>query len=345
VIAERKNEVCSGSNAALVVPKWMKRVLIFAAIYNLSWGAFAILFPMTLFRATGFNPLPIYPEFWQCIGMIVGVYGIGYAIASRDPVRHWPIVLVGLLGKLAGPIGFASSVAAGRLPLALGWTIITNDLIWWIPFTMILWRSAQTHQANYHLMLVTPPPKPLDPMGRMISQLGATMTELSRRTPVLVVFLRHSGCTFCREALSNLASQRQQIEATGTRIALVHMGYEEPVELLERYKLNDLHCFRDPVCALYESFGLEMGKFLQLFGFKVWLRAIRAWISGHGIGSLNGNGFRMPGTFLIHRGEIVRSFRNETAGDRPDYVELSSMPEQKRDAPPTLGSPNDAVTA
>jgi hypothetical protein len=84
--------------------------------------------------------VPTYPQLWQCIGMIVGVYGIGYAIAAFDPWRHWPIVLVGLLGKLLGPIGLAQAVAEGTLPLAFGWTNLTNDLIWWVPFGLILWR-------------------------------------------------------------------------------------------------------------------------------------------------------------------------------------------------------------
>ena len=45
------------------------------------------------------------------MGMIVGVYGIGYLIAARDPRTHWPIVLVGLLGKVFGPIGFVALLA------------------------------------------------------------------------------------------------------------------------------------------------------------------------------------------------------------------------------------------
>ncbi len=323
----------------------MRKVLIAAAVYNLAWGAFAIIFPMALFRITGFDPLPLYPEFWQCIGMIVGVYGIGYGIAARDPFRHWPIVLVGLLGKVAGPIGFASSVYSGKLPLALGWTILTNDLIWWFPFCVILWRAAQARQADQHLITVSPPVKPIDPMGRMLSQFGSSMTELSRRNPVLVVFLRHSGCTFCREALFDIASQRQQIEANGTQIALVHMGYEEPTDLLERNQLTDVHCFRDPVCALYEAFGLEMGGFRQLFGLKVWMRGFNAWISGHGIGALNGNGFRMPGTFLIHRGKIVRSFRHATSADRPDYVQLATLPVESIDSIPPTEPLSGPVTA
>jgi hypothetical protein len=115
----------------------MRLTLQAAGIYNLVWGTFVILFPHTLFRWAGMPPIN-YPEIWQCLGMIVGVYGIGYLIASRNPVRHWPIVLVGLLGKVFGPIGMLWSITTHQLPLAAGWVCMTNDLIWWVPFTLIL---------------------------------------------------------------------------------------------------------------------------------------------------------------------------------------------------------------
>ncbi len=112
-------------------------VLKIAAYYNLIWGALIIFFPHALFDFAGL-PRMNYPGVWQCVGMIVGVYGIGYYVAASDPVRHWPIVLVGFLGKIFGPIGFLQSLYLGVFNLKFGMTIITNDLIWWIPFYLIL---------------------------------------------------------------------------------------------------------------------------------------------------------------------------------------------------------------
>lgn len=40
-----------------------------------------ILFPNAWFDFLNMSR-PNYPQLWQCIGMIVGVYGIGYGIAS-----------------------------------------------------------------------------------------------------------------------------------------------------------------------------------------------------------------------------------------------------------------------
>jgi small multidrug resistance pump len=120
--------------------RWMSIVLVAAGVYNLAWGAAVILFPGAIFRITGAEA-PNYPSIWQCVGMMVGVFGIGYLIAARDPLRHWPIVLVGLLGKVCGPIGFVFTASRGELPWLWGLTILSNDLIWWAPFAAILWRA------------------------------------------------------------------------------------------------------------------------------------------------------------------------------------------------------------
>jgi len=119
---------------------WLK----FAALYNVFWGTWVILFPFHLFDLTGATR-PNYPEIWQCVGMIVGVYGIGYWIAAKNPVVHWPIVLVGLLGKILGPIGFVGAIAKGVFPPLFGVTIVFNDLIWWIPFAQILWMARKNN--------------------------------------------------------------------------------------------------------------------------------------------------------------------------------------------------------
>ena len=119
---------------------WRSRVLAAAALYNILWGAWVVLFPDHLFGLVGME-LPAYPMIWQSVGMIVGVYGLGYGIAAFDPDRHWPIVLVGFLGKIFGPVGFVYHFALGNFPAAFWWVTLFNDLIWIIPFALILWRA------------------------------------------------------------------------------------------------------------------------------------------------------------------------------------------------------------
>ena len=121
------------------------KTLIAAGIYNLIYGAYLVLFPNHFFTITGMD-LPRYIEFWQCIGMIVGVYGLGYLLAARDPIKHYPIVLVGFLGKVFGPIGFIGALVKQTLPVQFGYMIIFNDLIWWAPFFLLLKSAYKEHQ-------------------------------------------------------------------------------------------------------------------------------------------------------------------------------------------------------
>ncbi len=82
-------------------PAWARRVLWAAAVYNVAFGAWAVVWPAQWFELGGMD-VPAKLFVWQCVGMIVGVYGVGYACAAARPLRHWPIVLVGFLGKVFG---------------------------------------------------------------------------------------------------------------------------------------------------------------------------------------------------------------------------------------------------
>jgi hypothetical protein len=56
-------------------------------------------------------------------------------------------VLVGFLGKIFGPIGFAQALLKGSLPPSFGVILLSNDLIWWIPFGLIL-LSVWKHESQ-----------------------------------------------------------------------------------------------------------------------------------------------------------------------------------------------------
>ncbi|MEY3385794.1 MAG: hypothetical protein RIR53_605 [Bacteroidota bacterium] len=70
--------------------------------------------------------------------MVIGLYGLAYYWASFDYVRHWPIVAIGMMGKVFGPIGYVFNILMGTAPVLFGYTLITNDLLWWAPFVMML---------------------------------------------------------------------------------------------------------------------------------------------------------------------------------------------------------------
>lgn len=310
-------------NQDAATPTWMGLVLVAAAAYNFLWGAWVVLDPGAIFRLSGLAP-PAYPQIWQCVGMIVGVYGVGYAIAATAPLRHWPIVLVGLLGKIFGPLGFAGAALAGELPLSWGWTILTNDLVWWVPFGLILLAARRAATAGRSAGDVSRPSVELA-LRLARCQTGESLLSLSRSRPRLVVCLRHLGCTFCRESLGDLAGLRSELERSGTGIVLVHPGTDDrAAELFATYGLEDLPRFGDPDRVLYRALGLARGSLLQLAGPRVFWRAFVATLRGHRAGRTGGDVRQMPGVFLVDHGRLVEAFRHRDVAERPDYLQIAA---------------------
>lgn len=165
-------------------------------------------------------------------------------------------------------------------------------------------------------------------LDRWSTSRGEGLGTLSERTPVLLVFLRHAGCTFCREALADLARQRVRIEKAGIHIVLVHMSSRERFrQFAGGYKLDDLDHITNPNRDLYRAFGLKRGSLRQLFGLEVWKRGVKAGIQdGHGIGATEGDAMQMPGAFLLHEGKVIRSHRHHLASDRPNYFLFCALP-------------------
>ena len=161
-------------------------------------------------------------------------------------------------------------------------------------------------------------------LQNMISNHGDSIMDSSRKGNVLLVFLRHFGCTFCKEALKELSGLRSSEMIKNAELILVHMSTEEIAsKYFEKYHLEDLPRVSDPECRFYRHFGLSKGTFNQLFGFRSWIRGIEAGIiKGYGFGRQIGDGFQMPGVFLISKGRVLSEYKHKYASDKPDYLSM-----------------------
>ena len=130
--------------------RWLRA----AAAYNAAWGAANVLWPKRALRALGVSE-PEPPFAWQTVGMMVASYAPAYWWASRDPLRRAPLVVVGLTGKVLGPVGFVWAVKTRRLPLRFGLTIAANDLVWWPAFAAVL-RDAAADAGGWRAFLAKP---------------------------------------------------------------------------------------------------------------------------------------------------------------------------------------------
>lgn len=122
-----------------MIPRRRLHRLIFVAagLYNLAWGLWTALEPQWLSRVAGIAMTDAQQGF-AGLGMVVGLYGILYLEVARIPERGWVPAAVGLAGKVLGPMGVGWLVVTSRWPAQALVVIVTNDLLWWAPFTLYL---------------------------------------------------------------------------------------------------------------------------------------------------------------------------------------------------------------
>ena len=146
---------------------------------------------------------------------------------------------------------------------------------------------------------------------------------LTERSPALVVFLRSFGCTFCREAMADVAAVRNDIRAIGAEVAFVHGGSAvEADRWFAKYGLSEVTRISDPALAHYRAFGLGRTSVQTLVDPKVWTRGAVCALS-HGFGAQTAEMMRqLPGIFVVQGDRILAEYRHRSPADRPDYLRL-----------------------
>jgi hypothetical protein len=258
------------------------------------------------------------------IRVALGLLGLGFLAAHRHPVRHWPVVLQALgagLALLGTAAWSGGSPGVRTLDGLLGLLLVLPTA----PILQRAWRLGReaAEAARRPLQEV---------MSEARTQRGISLLERSREAPLLVVFLRHFGCMFCREALAQLARDRAWIEGAGTRLVLVHMATDPEAEaFFGAYGLADVDRISDPRKWLYFQLGLGRASLWHFLDHRIWWRSFTAAIlNRHGVGRLVGDALQMPGAFLVHHGALVSAFVHRTPADRPDYRQLSLCPPPPR---------------
>jgi len=164
-------------------------------------------------------------------------------------------------------------------------------------------------------------------LGEVRSESGRTLLELVDQSPVLLIFLRHFGCSFCRKAISDIADIAPQLTQLGVRPVFVHLGTPERAGLyFDYYQLSHVERIGNPDASLYQHPLFALGRsnpFLQPFSLSVW----RGWLKGplfrYGIDIVfREDAHQMPGIFFLKDRRIVRGFRYKSIADEPDYLKL-----------------------
>jgi hypothetical protein len=178
--------------------------------------------------------------------------------------------------------------------------------------------------------MTTPGPEPMYDVAAALAAVrtesGATLLELAEASPVLLVFLRHFGCSFCRKAISDVAELRGELAKRGVRPVFVHLGPADLAKVyFEYYGIGDVERVCDPAAAVYRLPAFALGRknpLGQALNPVVWAGWLKGTIFRHGIGKIEGDGHQMPGVFFLRGAKVVRGFRARTMADEPNYLKL-----------------------
>jgi peroxiredoxin len=158
------------------------------------------------------------------------------------------------------------------------------------------------------------------------TESGANLLDLSQASPVLLVFLRHFGCSFCRQAISDVADLRSELDRRGVRPVFVHLGTPERAKpFFDYYGIGDVERVSDPEATIYHNPVFQLSRikpWLTLLQPAVWAGWLKGAIFKHGIGAIKEDGEQMQGIFFLKGAKIVRQFRYRTIADEPNYLKL-----------------------
>jgi len=301
------------------LPRWVPLILIGAFFYYAVAGIAAMILPVTTFTAIGLPP-PSPTWVVRLAGLITALFGLGFLLAATAPLTHWSFIVLGFAAQVAVPLFFLLSIVSGSIPVAAGGLVILSDGLWAVLLGLVLRRL-------YTAAFGTLPTEPVElrrGLSLPVSGSAETLDELSNHQPILLVCLRHSGCTFCRETLARVQRLRPEIERRGMKIVLASHADLPGVEAIAgRYGLGDAPIVSDPERLLYRALELRRGSPREVLGLTEFRRALLGGLLfRHGVAMPTGDPFQLAGTFVIHRGKVVAAHRPKTAGEAPDLTKL-----------------------
>ncbi|MCY2965010.1 MAG: hypothetical protein NT069_15475 [Planctomycetota bacterium] len=118
---------------------WMKYLLRFAAGFNICAGLHMAIMYHETYKVIGM-PKPEIQFPIQLVGLLVALYGVGYYLVARHPIRNRQMLLLGFLSKFLGSCLGTGYILLGKLPLRFALVFFFADVIYLPPFYLILKR-------------------------------------------------------------------------------------------------------------------------------------------------------------------------------------------------------------
>lgn len=142
------------------------------------------------------------------------------------------------------------------------------------------------------------------------------LEETWRDRPVALVFLRHFGCSFCREHAAELQQDVGRIREAGGDIVAIGMGTPAHAADFRRSSGIEFGLLVAPDAALHQAAGFAGGDWMRVLGPRAWPSIVRATRKGHRAKRTGADMSQLGGTFVIDTdGAVVWEHRARHSGD------------------------------
>ncbi len=146
------------------------------------------------------------------------------------------------------------------------------------------------------------------------------LSDFYKEKPLILVFLRHFGCIFCREQIAELRQFNSE------NIILVGMGRVQETKDFKQKMEIPQKMISDPNKLLYDGFGLRRGSFGQVINPTLMSKSLRLMQSGNRMGMLKGDPWMLAGVFRIEQdGEVSFSHFASDISDNLSGQEIAQL--------------------
>lgn len=122
----------------------------------------------------------------------------------------------------------------------------------------------------------------------------------------LLTFLRHFGCSFCRQWLSKLEARQAELTQAGLQVVALAMGQPKHAAHYCGRLAPSLRCLTQETSAPYIEYGLTQAGLGQFFTPTVLIKGLGAAAEGFVPKKVFGDIRMLPGSFLVDRAGVVR---------------------------------------
>lgn len=154
------------------------------------------------------------------------------------------------------------------------------------------------------------------------------LSSLWHERPVVLVFVRHFGCLFCREQVAEVRTHAAEFQAAGVDVVVVGNGSIVEAAAFATTYAGPLRVLTDPTREAYCAFGMQRG-WRTAANVGTVSRAVRALARGYRQAARpQGDPLQQGGVLVFEAGGRERwRFISKEAGEHPPIeAVLAALP-------------------